>query len=67
MARAKESHVEVSAYVNFKGDCEAAFNFYEEVLGAKPDLHFRCTDSPMADIVPEGWESRSCMAACGLE
>ncbi len=58
MARAKESHLEVSAYVSFKGDCEAAFKCYEEVLGAKPGLLFRYADSPMADVVPQGWESK---------
>ena len=56
--RAKESQLDVSAYVSFKGDCEAAFKFYVEVLGAKPGLLFRYADSPMADVVPEGWDSK---------
>jgi PhnB protein len=46
----------LSAYVSFKGDCEAAFKFYEESLGAKLGLLFRYGDSPMADAVPEGWD-----------
>jgi len=50
--------LEVSAYLSFKGDCEAAFKFYVEVLGAKPGLLFRYADSPMADVVPEGWEGK---------
>ena len=54
----KESHLEVSAYLSFKGGCEAAFKFYEEALGAKPGLLFRYADSPMADVVPEGWETK---------
>ena len=58
MAHAKESDLEVSAYLSFKGDCEEAFKCYEEVLGAKPGLLFRYADSPMADVVPEGWESK---------
>jgi PhnB protein len=49
---------ELSAYLSFKGDCEAAFEFYEEVLGAKPGLIFRYADSPMADVVPDGWETK---------
>jgi len=57
-ARAKEAHLEVSAYVSFKGDCEAAFKCYEEVLDAKPGLLFRYADSPMADVFPEGWERK---------
>jgi PhnB protein len=28
------------------------------VLGAKPGLLFRYADSPMADVLPEGWESK---------
>src|SRR5580765_357563 len=58
MARTKESQLEVSAYVSFKGDCEAAFKFYEEVLGAQPGLLFRYADSPMADVVPVGWDKK---------
>ena len=58
MARNKELQLEVSAYLSFKGDCEAAFRFYEEVLGAQPGLLFRYADSPMADVVPEGWDGK---------
>jgi PhnB protein len=50
--------LEVSAYLSFKGECEAAFKFYEEVLGAEPGLLFRYADSPMADVLPEGWGSK---------
>ena len=50
--------MEVSAYVSFKGDCEAAFKCYEEIFGAKPGLLFRYADSPAADVVPEGWEDK---------
>lgn len=50
--------MEVSAYVSFKGDCEAAFKYYVEVLGAKLGLLFSYVNSPMADVVPEGWENK---------
>ncbi|HEX6628801.1 MAG TPA: VOC family protein [Gemmatimonadaceae bacterium] len=50
--------MEVSAYVSFKGDCEEAFKCYEDELGAKPGLLFRYADTPMADVVPEGWEKK---------
>lgn len=52
------TRLEVSVYLSFKGDCASAFKFYEEVLGAKPGLLFRYADSPMADIVPDGWENK---------
>jgi PhnB protein len=58
MARNWESQLEVSAYLSFKGDCEAAFKYYEEALGAKPGLLFRYADSPMVEILPEGWGTK---------
>ena len=53
-----ETKLEVSAYLSFKGDCAAAFKFYQEILGAEPGLLFRYADSPMADVVPAGWENK---------
>jgi PhnB protein len=50
--------MDLHSYVSFKGDCEAAFKFYEEMLGATPGLIFRYADSPMADVVPHGWDSK---------
>ena len=50
--------VELTAYIGFKGDCEAAFKFYEESLGAKPGLIFRYADSPVADVVPPEWDTK---------
>lgn len=50
--------MELNTYVSFKGDCEVAFKFYEEMLGAKPGLIFRYADSPMADVVPPGWDKK---------
>jgi PhnB protein len=50
--------MDLHAYVSFKGDCEVAFRFYEEKLGAVPGLIFRYADSPMADVVPPGWDRK---------
>jgi PhnB protein len=50
--------MDLHSYVSFKGDCEAAFRFYEEKLGAIPGLIFRYADSPMADVVPRGWDTK---------
>jgi PhnB protein len=50
--------MELNAYVSFKGDCEEAFKCYEEILGAKMGLVFRYADSPMADVVPDGWATK---------
>lgn len=50
--------MDLSAYVSFKGDCEAAFEFYEKILGATRGLVFRYADTPMVDAIPAGWETR---------
>jgi PhnB protein len=44
--------MQMNAYVNFKGDCEAAFQFYARCLGAKLGPIFRYAGSPMAGEVP---------------
>lgn len=45
-------------YVSFKGDCEAAFTFYEQCLGAKRGEVFRYGGSPMAGQAPAGWDDK---------
>ena len=47
--------MQMCLYLSFKGDCEAAFTFYEQCLGAKPRGIFRYAGSPMADQAPAGW------------
>jgi PhnB protein len=53
-----EVDVQMSAYVSFKGDCEAAFQFYERVLGAEPGPLFRYGGSPMAGEAPADWADK---------
>ena len=45
-------------YVSFKGDCEAAFTFYEQCLGATRADVFRYGGSPMAGQAPAGWDNK---------
>ena len=47
--------MQMCLYLSFKGDCEAAFTFYEQCLGAKPGGIFRYAGSPMADQAPADW------------
>ena len=54
----KDAKLDIAAYLSFNGNCAEAFRFYEEVLGAKPGLLFRYADSPMADVVPAGWDNK---------
>jgi len=50
--------MQVSPYLNFKGECEAAFTFYERCLGARLGPIFRYGGSPMADQAPAGWQDK---------
>ncbi len=45
-------------YLNFDGDCQAAFRFYEGVLGGKIEAMTTHGDSPIADQVPPSWHDR---------
>lgn len=45
-------------YLSFDGNCEAAFRFYEERLGATRGATFPYGNSPMAGDVPDGWETK---------
>lgn len=45
----------MNAYLSFKGDCEAAFTFYQKSLGATFGPLFRYGGSPMADQAPPDW------------
>lgn len=48
----------ISPYLNFNGDCEAAFNFYAKVLGAEIKSMLRHEGSPMEQHVPAEWRSK---------
>jgi PhnB protein len=48
----------MNPYLSFKGDCEAAFTFYQQHLGATPRSLFRYGGSPMASDVPPDWADK---------
>jgi len=50
--------MQVNPYLSFKGECEAAFKFYEKVLGGQQGAIFRYAESPMTDQVPAGWQDK---------
>ena len=50
--------IELNPYLNFNGDCEAAFKLYEECLGATAGAIFRYAASPMAGDVPPDWQDK---------
>ena len=45
-------------YLTFDGQCEAAFQFYEQCLGGKIVTMMTYGDSPMAEQAPPGWRQK---------
>jgi PhnB protein len=45
-------------HLTFKGECEAAFKFYERTLGGKIGLMLAYGDSPAAGDVPSKWRDK---------
>jgi PhnB protein len=50
--------VQVTTYLSFKGDCEAAFSFYAQCLGGEVGALFRYGGSPLEGNVPAGWSDK---------
>jgi PhnB protein len=44
--------MEITPYLNFNGECEAAFSFYARILGGEP-MFVRAADTPMAQHMPD--------------
>lgn len=47
--------MELIPYLNFNGQCEQAFKFYEKLLAGKITFLMTHEGSPAADHVPAGW------------
>lgn len=50
--------MQMSPYLSFQGDCEAAFKFYEQCLGGQLGAIFRYAGSPLAEQVPAAWSDK---------
>ena len=50
--------MKVSLHVNFDGQCEEAFKFYEARLNGVMGALFRYADSPMAKDMPSEWQQK---------
>jgi PhnB protein len=50
--------MQINPYLSFKGDCEAAFKFYEQCLGGQLGAIFRYAGTSLADQVPAGWQDK---------
>jgi len=47
--------MEITPYLSFDGQCEAAFTFYAQCLGGQVGAIFRYAGSPVADQAPVDW------------
>jgi PhnB protein len=50
--------MQMTTYLSFKGECEAAFKVYEQCFGGQLGAIFRYAGSPMADSVPADWSDK---------
>jgi PhnB protein len=58
--------MQVAAYLNFNGDCEAAFKLYEQCLGGVPGPIFRYGGSPLAETVSPEWADKVMHASISI-
>src|SRR2546427_12318386 len=50
--------MQMNTYLSFRGECEAAFKFYEECLDGKVGEIFRYAGTPLAEQVPADWQNK---------
>ncbi|HRQ63456.1 MAG TPA: VOC family protein [Xanthomonadaceae bacterium] len=51
----------IQPYLHFNGNCEEAFTFYRDALGAEMDMQMRYRESPdpvPPECMPPGWEDK---------
>ena len=58
--------VNPSISLRFNGQCEAAFQFYQQCLGARPGMALTWGASPMAQDAPPEWSGKILYAALTL-
>jgi PhnB protein len=50
--------MDLSAYLNFNGNCAEAFRFYEQTLGGKIEFIQTHGESPLKDQFPPEWSGK---------
>ena len=55
-------NLEANVGLSFKGDCEAAFKLYAQMLGAKLELVLTWGASPLAGSAPPEWAAKMLFA-----
>jgi PhnB protein len=51
-------NMQMTPYLSFNGQCEAAFKFYERCLGGRLGTIFRYAETPLAREVPADWHDK---------
>jgi PhnB protein len=50
--------MQMNPYLNFNGQCEAAFKFYQRCLDGQLGVIFRYAGTSQADQVPADWQDK---------
>ncbi|HTZ46409.1 MAG TPA: VOC family protein [Verrucomicrobiae bacterium] len=58
--------MKLHSYLNYGGNCEEAFQFYEQHLGGKITFLMRHEESPVSGNVPENWQKKVVFARMTL-
>jgi PhnB protein len=58
--------MQLSTHLQFNGQCEAAFRFYEKCLGGKITFLMTYGESPMAQEAPPDWQKKIVHASFAL-
>lgn len=59
--------IKLEPYLDFNGNAEEAFAFYQIVFGGEVTSLIRFRDMPMSGVtIPEGDAGKSCTSACRL-
>lgn len=58
--------MQLNPHLSFKGQCEAAFRFYEKSLGGKIVMMMTYGDSPMAEQTPPAQRKKIIHASLSL-
>ena len=59
--------VKLNTYINFNGQCEAAFKFYAQALGGNIVTMLTWGKSPLAGQVSPEWREKICHASLQIE
>ena len=62
----KEFTMQLNPYLNFNGQCEEAFRFYERCLGATIEMMMTHEQAPSAEQVPPQWRNKVMHARLSL-